>query len=254
MATSVWAKRIGLAGALAALLPAPIAAQGVFDMGVLTNTTTIPTRAGPSRSAPIRRAPGAFTPGESAITALSGPLGGRAQPAAADVRLTYTPTAALRRKAVDGYISRMRREYPEAAQVMAAQLAQHDYSRIYSTLMRGAGLRDNDAADAVVAYTLLGWQIAKQDPAEISTAKVQAVRRQIAPALAANPRLSGPAARADLGEEMKLLFVTLHAGWQSAQKEGNTRQYSDGVARMFQAQSGRDLRALNLTTAGFSRG
>jgi hypothetical protein len=119
--------------------------------------------------------------------------------------------------------------------------------------MSGAGLRDNDAADAVTAYTLLGWQIAKQDASEISNAKVQAVRRQIAPALAANPRLAAPAARGALGEEMKLLFVTLHAGWQSAVKEGNTARYSDGVARMWRQQSGRDLRALSLTDAGFSR-
>lgn len=52
---------------------------------------------------------------------------------------------------------------------------------------------------------------------------------------------------------MKLLYVTLHAGWQSAVKEGSTARYSDGIARIWRQQSGRDLRALSLTNAGFSR-
>lgn len=118
------------------------------------------------------------------------PLPGRPPAGARNVQLTYASTPALRRQAVDGYMQRMRRDYPEAARVMSAQLARNDYSVIYRRMMRGSGLRDNDAADAVTAYTLIGWQIAKQDASEISNARVQAVRRQIAPALAANPRIA----------------------------------------------------------------
>jgi hypothetical protein len=52
---------------------------------------------------------------------------------------------------------------------------------------------------------------------------------------------------------MRSLLVTLHAGWQSAGKEGNLRAFSDSVAAMFAIQTGSDLRALRLTDKGLMR-
>lgn len=72
---------------------------------------------------------------------------------AAAVPFTYTPTAALRRQARGEYVSRIAHTNREAAYVMRDQFAKHDYSTIYSGLIRGAGLRENDAADAVAAYS-----------------------------------------------------------------------------------------------------
>ncbi|MBC7945841.1 MAG: hypothetical protein H7X91_11400, partial [Burkholderiales bacterium] len=80
------------------------------------------------------------------------------------------------------------------------------------------------------------------------------VRAQVARSLAANATFANPHTRAELAEEMKLLFVTLHAGWQSARREGNLKPYADGVARMFQQFTGNDLRAMRLTERGFVRG
>lgn len=51
---------------------------------------------------------------------------------------------------------------------------------------------------------------------------------------------------------MKLLYVTLHAGWQSAEKESATRQYSDGIARMLIAQSDLDMRQLRIGNTGLA--
>lgn len=48
---------------------------------------------------------------------------------------------------------------------------------------------------------------------------------------------------------MYLLFI-LHAGWQLAQPKG-TIQFIDGVAATLAKQSGRGLRRLELTDAGF---
>lgn len=56
--------------------------------------------------------------------------------------------------------------------------------------------------------------------------------------------------RAALAEELKLLFVTLHAGWQGARRGGVLQQYADGTAQLFKTQ-GTDLRGLRLTEAGF---
>ena len=71
-------------------------------------------------------------------------------------------------------------------------------------------------------------------------------------ALASDPRFSSPVARAKLGEEFKILFVTLHSGLQSAQREGKMQAYSNSIAQMIRAQSGRDPRARTLTDRGFS--
>jgi hypothetical protein len=209
------------------------------------------------------RAGGAIVAGGTSFTGLASVLGqttsGQSNlmaPGAAatsDVRLTYTPTPALQREAISGYVSRIERTNREAASVMRNVLAKQNYASVYNNMIRGSTLKANDAADAVTAYTVIGWQIANQDPNEISDARMDAVRRQLAPALAANPQISAPATRAALGEEMKLLALTLHAGWQSAIKEGNRQAYSDGVARMWKNQTGRDLRAVKLTDAGFSR-
>lgn len=208
------------------------------------------------------RAPNVAFAGSAGFPGLAGVLGSTTSGSLAldaptatrtAARLTYTPTKAVQREAVAGYISRIARNDERAASVMRNVLDRQDYAVAYSNIIRGSTLRPNDAADSVTAYTVIGWQIANQDPNEISDAKMDAVRRQLAPALAANPQISAPGTRAALGEEMKLLALTLHAGWQSAIKEGNRQQYSDGVARMWKNQTGRDLRAIKLTDAGFSR-
>lgn len=56
-----------------------------------------------------------------------------------------------------------------------------------------------------------------------------------------------------MGEEIVISFITLHAGWQSARREGKLQAYSDGVAAMFEKQTGNDLRALVLTNRGLEK-
>ena len=146
-------------------------------------------------------------------------------------------------------ISRLSHVDPEAARAAAQQMAAHDFGQVYKGLVAPFGLRVDNAADALSAYTILGYLIATGD-ADPARADVAAVRAQVAAKLAASPQLSAPQTRAELGEELKLLFVTLHAGWQSARREGKLQQYSDGVAAMFLKQ-GTDLRALRLTDQGF---
>jgi hypothetical protein len=162
----------------------------------------------------------------------------------------FQSTASSRKQAADAYVARIARSDRAAAQEAAAQLARHDFSRIYGGIVAPFGYRANDAADGLAAYTLLGWLIAtgSGDP---TPRQAQAVRAQIAARAAGNPSFANPASRAKLGEEMKLLFVTLHSGWQSAKREGNLRQYADGVARLFQSND-IDLRALRLTDQGFA--
>lgn len=162
--------------------------------------------------------------------------------------LAYRPTPALARATVDGYVRRLNGKNPEAARAVADQFGRNDYGAIYRRLVAPFGLRDGNAADALTAYTVLSWMIANNagDPGR---GAVLAARNQIGSRLSVDPQLSTPRNRARAGEEFKLLFVTLHAGWQSARREGNLQPYADGVARLFQAQ-GTNLRALRLTRDG----
>ncbi|WP_185965027.1 hypothetical protein [Glacieibacterium frigidum] len=206
---------------------------------------------------------GAVAPGASSGRAYGRPsvpdtrTGGNylARPAAPGMAATafpYRSTSALRRAAADAFIQRTTKSDPAAGKAIAAQLAQHDYSRVYAGIVAPFGYRTDDAVDALAAYTLLGWLIANGAP-DPSRADAAAVRAQVAAGLANDRRFSDPRTRAELAEEIKLLFVTLHAGWQSARKEGNLRPYADGVARMFQRFTGNDLRAMRLTERGFVR-
>lgn len=84
-----------------------------------------------------------------------------------------------------------------------------------------------------------------------SPTSVRAARGQIAGGLARSPTFASVATRRELGEELKISFITIHAGWQAARQEGNLKADSDGVAAMFAKQSGDNLRKLKLTDAGF---
>ena len=170
---------------------------------------------------------------------------------AGDVALDYRPSAALARQAVDGYLARASQTSPEGARVYREQFARHDYRSLYRGLIAGAGLRENDAGDALAAYTLLGWQIANRSTASISNEAVRAVRSQLVAAVGGSEPFA-PGNRAALGEELKLLYVTLHSGWQAAQREGTTRAYSDGVAALFSRQAQTDLRTIRITDNGIT--
>lgn len=168
---------------------------------------------------------------------------------AAPVSFTYQSTAALRRTAANDYVARVAKSDSGTAQAIAAEFAKHDFARIYAGLVAPIGYRPNDAADVLAAYTLLGWLIANGVP-DATPRQAAAVRSQIAQRVGGDPNFTNSSARARFGEDMKLLVVTLHAGWQSARREGNIKQYGDGVAALFQ-RNDIDLRALRLTDAGF---
>ncbi|MES2462639.1 MAG: hypothetical protein V4671_18810 [Armatimonadota bacterium] len=167
-------------------------------------------------------------------------------------RFTFTSTAATKKKAQDAYVARLTKQNPGTAKVLAEQFAAHDTDAIYRRILSRAGLHDTDAADAIAAYTVLGWMIATGS-AQPSPVALRGARNQIAARLAMNSRFSDPEIRTQIGEEIKLQIVIAQAGWQSARREGNLKAYSDGVASLFVRQTGQDLRALKITNSGFAK-
>lgn len=198
------------------------------------------------RRSATRRASAPVSNGWAAALA-SGPV---ARGAAVDTDLRFVSTEQSRRQAEREYLARLRKQDAAAAAALGEQLQRNNFSRVYSGIVRPFGLSSDDAADALTGYTVLGWLIATGAP-DPSPSAVSAARNQIAARLGQTPNFRSAASRQALGEELKISFVTLHAGWQAARREGNLRQYGDGVAALFN-RNGIDLRALRLTRDGFT--
>ena len=224
--------------------------RGLYDGGAHVDRSGIyvgrpGSRGARDAGAPVRS--GARLGGPVAVFDRPAPEGALA------IAMPYQPTPALRRAAQQGFVARAARTDERTARLMSKQFARIDYDKTYGGLISGTGLRENDVADAVAAYTSLGWMIANNALGDPDPRAIQSIRAQVARSLSVNPQFADPAARGALAEDMKLLFVTLHAGWQSARKEGKLSPFSDSVAAMFARQTGNDLRGLRMTGRGLVR-
>lgn len=162
---------------------------------------------------------------------------------------TYQPTDGLARRTLDAYVARISRTDRKAAALIAGEFARLDYRTIYNAIVGDMGFRTDSVSDAMAAYFMLTWVIANQTTSDPTPAQTQGLRRQFAARAAAAPEVL--ANRATMGEQLKLLVVTLHAGMQSAQREGKKASYADGVSAMVDQQYGINLRALRMTAEGF---
>lgn len=171
--------------------------------------------------------------------------------------LPYSLTAALKKATVQGYIDRLKAKNPLASRMITDNFGsgKYDYADIYSGLVKGNGLKDNDAVAVMTAYLVLGYMIVNniQDGATVTPKMVQAVKAQFGPGLAQNAQLKAPGKAAQLGEEMKLQTVVVQGGWQAALKEKTLPAYQQGIGTMFKTQWGLDFKALRLTTTGFTK-
>lgn len=171
------------------------------------------------------------------------------------VSTAYTSTPALRQQTVQGYATRLKGSNPAGAQAVLTAFGpgKYDYGTVYKGILDGTGLRDNDAADALAAYLLMGYAVVHnmQDGKAITPAVGRGVRAQVAPLLATSAQARGRAAQ--LGEEMKLQTVIVQGGWQSAIKEGKLAAYQQGIGQLFKTQYGMNMGQLKLSSAGFAQ-
>ncbi len=171
----------------------------------------------------------------------------------ASANLTYTPTPALRQQTVQGYVTRLKASNPAASQAIAANFGpgKYDYGQIYRGVTKESGLRDNDAADVLAGYLIVGWMIVHnvQDGNAITVPMARGVRAQVAPLLANSASACSHAAQ--IGEELKLQTVVIQGGWQSASKEGSLPAYQRSIRDLFRKQYGMDMSLFKLTSQGF---
>ena len=219
-----------LTGAL--LLPAlAVQAQGVFNMGTLTNTLSIPTESG---KAPARR------------------------PAASQTVLRYVPTVAQQQQTVQAYVARLKPTDPKAAQAVATTFGpgKTSYGQLYRETLAGSGFQDNDVASALGLYLELGYRIAHniEDDKVVTPTQERGLRAQVAQILTQTGALTTPAAAARLGEEMKLQTVVLAVGWLQARKGSQLGTFRTTTTQQFKTTYGFDFQQIKLTDSGFSKG
>ena len=174
---------------------------------------------------------------------------------AASASTTYVPTAALRQQTVQAYANRLKASNTTGAQAIATAFGpgKYDYGQVYHGIMKASGLRENDAADVLASYLVVGWMIVNnvQDGNAITVPMARGVRAQVAPLLAGNAQARSRAAQ--VGEELKLQTVVVQGGWQSAIKEGKLAAYQQGIGQLFKTQYGMDLSQFKLTNQGFAK-
>ena len=170
--------------------------------------------------------------------------------------LSYTPTPALKKATVDGYVSRLKVNNPAASQAVADNFGpgKYDYGSIFSGLVKPFRLRDDDTLDALTAYLVLGYMIVNdvQDGQTVTPAMVRGVRTQFGPVLVQNAKLTAAGVAGQVGEEFKLQTVIVQGGWQSAIRERSLPVYRQGIGAQFKAKWGLDFAALTLTGKGFA--
>ncbi|MFS0737222.1 hypothetical protein ABC347_09245 [Sphingomonas sp. 1P06PA] len=248
-----------LIGAVAAPVGAQDFTMSIHDSFSNTRNALATSHIGRLSSPSYRRAPSrrpvAAAPGSVGLfgSAFAGGTAVRAAPAAAaGANLGFASSAATSRQAVNEFVQRVQRKNPQAARELADQLGRHNVSGIYSGIVRPFGLTATNLADVTTAYVILGWMVANQ-AGNPSPRSVRAVRNQVSALLAQDPQFRSAATRTAVGEEVKVLFVVLHAGMQAATRERSMAQFSDGTRQMFRQIAGEDFRSFTLTPDGFVR-
>lgn len=168
--------------------------------------------------------------------------------------LSYTVTAAQRQRVRDAYLANLARRNPALASNLRVQLGKYDYDAVYAGLLSGTGLVNNNLADALTAYTVLGWMIVHGKTVDAPQAHVAGVRRQWLAALGGSRFARDLELRRSVAEDLKIKTVMLHSGWQSAGKTGQAAAYAEAVARSLQSQLKMDLASMRLSAAGLQRG
>ena len=233
------------AGLLLAAAPATQAQEigPVFDMSIIpTNAGLQTVEMAERKRAGLPDKYASHTSGTAAATRTS---------------FAYVPTAALQKQTADAYVAQVRAaSTPAAAQTVAEALAgKTNYPALYHELNSDTGLRENDAADVMALYLLESWVIANgvTDAKVITPAKTQAVRAQAAGVLSRNAKLTGGAALAQFGEQLKLNAAMLEVGRMRSQHDGSSAAYSRKVATQFQSQYHFNMRQMQLTAQGLAK-
>lgn len=148
-----------------------------------------------------------------------------------------------------------KRGNPEASRELRTYFATHDFRQDWAKNEASDGLRPDNVADALTAYWVMNWMIANKVNGT-TRAQVQAVKRQIAPAILRQKSFTSlnNVGRQQLAEIWQLNYVFQSVGMFSAMKKGDqamVQKASDAAEARFQNEAKVDLRAIKITDHGF---
>jgi hypothetical protein len=206
--------RLLLCGASALLsvavltLAVPAAGQGVFDMGMLTNSL--------SQGALIQSEE-ARSGSQRALRSMT-----RAPRDAAVNRaaILYRSSTAVRQRNMQQFVARLRRVDPSGAADLQRTLARRDVVAEVGALMRPVGLDPNNVADAMAMYLVAAYY-GVRGSIDSKPSDYKAVSAQLARAVSSAPHFANAsdALKQEIAESMIVQAVLVEQAVQAAQKQ-----------------------------------
>jgi hypothetical protein len=225
-------------------LSAPADAQGVFDMGVLTNT--------------LSNNAGKGADGQSGGGGLA--AGFAAQPAAlpADVKkqFLFKFSPEVRQKTYATFVKQMSESHPQQAQAYKDMLAQNDILEMMGQQLTTYGLATNNVSDAFTGYILTLYMMANGRTDENSKEEVASVQKQVDAILANVPALlnASDAEKQNIAENMWMVIFTSVVETEAAKANPQAMaELQSAAKKLFLDQFKMDVSQFNLTPQGFIR-
>lgn len=216
----------------------PPRAQGVFDMGQLTNTLSLD----------------ALT--QSLESQSAGQSSGKSSGTAAKVVTTFRPSAEVRKRNFAQFVSKVRATDPGTATELEKAFASQDVIGVTGKEIAKYGLKTNDVADALTVYFITAWYGMRGRDDDPSRALVTAVRGQFVTAMGRTPGFAKTtdAQRQEIAEAM-LIQAMLVSGYVQAAKQNPSLagQIKTAIAQGAKATFGFDLGTVQLTEQGLQR-
>jgi len=234
--------RASVLGVLIALVlaPLPAVAQGVFDMGALTNSLS----------------QGAIIQSETARARTSRiftPQAGASQSRAVDkTALLYQPSPTTRKRNMAQIVERLRRVDPAGAADLQRTFASRDPIAEMERVMRPVGLNPNNVADAVATYLVTAYY-GVRGSTEGEPAEFKAVSAQVGRALSADPAFTdaSDAVKQELAESMLIQAVLANQAVQAAQKQPSAMPaIKAAISKGTRSSFGMDLMRVRLGADG----
>jgi hypothetical protein len=234
--------RRALAGALSAfaVAPMPALAQGVFNMGTLTNTLS----QGANIQSEDARA--------SSLAAFRSMTSAPRTTPINEAAIRYQPNMAVRARTMKQLVERLRRVDPASASDLERTLASRDVVAEIAGVMRPVGLDPNNLADAAATYLVTAYY-GVRGSTDGEPAEFKAVSAQIARAVSADPSFAeaGDALKQEIAESMLINAVLANQAVQAAQKQPAAMPaIKAAIAKGAQSAFGFDLTRMRLGPEG----
>jgi hypothetical protein len=207
-------------------------AQGVFDMGALTNTIAGTAQA-QSQGTP------AATPTAAAVASLR-----------------YTPSLEVRKANMAKFIAGLKQMNAEAGAQMEQGLAQTDVIAVISEGIGKYGLDANNIADAYSVYLISGWMMANGRTDDPTAAQINGTRNMVVGLMTATPQIAklSDADKQSFAEGLLLQFFLNEATAQAVTNDpAATQKVRNDVKTGVQSVLNVNLDAFTMSANGLVR-